>query len=323
MPWVMLDDQFADHPKVMAAGPLASWLYICGLTYCARYLTDGFIPAAQVRKLADVENASALACRLVDADLWHETEGGYLVHDYLNYNPSAEKVRADRAAAKARMAQSRSQEVRPNIKGTPREVRLPRTPTRTPTQTHTPERERARARADTHARTHAREADAADAADTALSLSQKAVASEPEAEQILAQADVALAEVKAYDAVHAACVTALKWAPKSVRERDEWREGVTLLLAEQETPATIPKLVRQWRAKVGDQVKCSPLILYNHLGELRGTNYAQYSNGPHSAHHGNGLNEQGRALSEEAASLANYRAKADVVREVFGRAAPD
>ena len=46
MSWIKIDDQFADHPKVLQAGPLASWLYVCGLTYSGRYLTDGWVPSA-------------------------------------------------------------------------------------------------------------------------------------------------------------------------------------------------------------------------------------------------------------------------------------
>ncbi len=96
--WVKLDDQFSDHPKVIEAGPLASWLYVCGLTYAARYLTDGYIPAGQVRKLADVDNAAELAAKLVDVGLWESIDGGYLIHDYLEYNPNREDVMATREA---------------------------------------------------------------------------------------------------------------------------------------------------------------------------------------------------------------------------------
>jgi hypothetical protein len=98
MPWVRIDDQFADHPKIVAAGPLASWLYICGLTYASRLLTDGFIPAGQVRKLADVSNAQKLADSLVRVGLWDVAEGGYAIHDYLEYNPSRTKTLATREA---------------------------------------------------------------------------------------------------------------------------------------------------------------------------------------------------------------------------------
>lgn len=107
MAWVKLDDQFADHPKVNAAGPLASWLYVCGLTYCARQLTDGFIPAAQIRKLADVDNAGELASILVSVGLWEQVEGGYMAHDYLKYNPTAAQVKAEREATRQRVAKWR------------------------------------------------------------------------------------------------------------------------------------------------------------------------------------------------------------------------
>lgn len=98
MSWVKIDDQFPDHPKVVAAGPLASWMYVCGLSYCARFLTDGFIPAAQIRRLADVDGATQLAETLVRVGLWEHAEGGYQVHDYLEYQPSKEKALATKEA---------------------------------------------------------------------------------------------------------------------------------------------------------------------------------------------------------------------------------
>lgn len=114
MPWAKIDDGFTDHPKVIAAGPLASWLYVCGLTYCARLLTDGFVPTGQVRKLADVDGAMELADKLVSVGLWSRVDGGFQIHDYLEYNPSAEKVKAERKAAQERMQRARSGEVRAN-----------------------------------------------------------------------------------------------------------------------------------------------------------------------------------------------------------------
>lgn len=107
MTWAKLDDQMPDHPKVVEAGPLASWLNICGICYCSRYLTDGFIPAGQIRRLADVDNALALAQRLVEVGMWEVAEGGYRVHDYLTYNPSAESVRRERAKTAERQANFR------------------------------------------------------------------------------------------------------------------------------------------------------------------------------------------------------------------------
>jgi hypothetical protein len=58
---------------------------VCGLTYCARLLTDGFIPTGQVRKLADLDRALDLAQILVGVGLWEEVEGGYQVTDAIRW----------------------------------------------------------------------------------------------------------------------------------------------------------------------------------------------------------------------------------------------
>lgn len=104
MTWVRLADDFYDHPKLLAAGPTAGWLWVCGLAYCNRYLTDGFLPSAAVTRLADIENPHRLAARLVDIGLWESVDGGYRVHDYRDYQPTAETVRTDRAKVSARVA---------------------------------------------------------------------------------------------------------------------------------------------------------------------------------------------------------------------------
>lgn len=114
MPWARFDDQFPDHPKVVKVGPLAAWLSVCAVCYCSRYLTDGFVPEAQLRKLADVKDPVSLAERLVDAGVWERCDGGFMVHDYLEYNPSRDAVLANRDTAKQRMSKRRSPEVRSN-----------------------------------------------------------------------------------------------------------------------------------------------------------------------------------------------------------------
>ena len=114
MPWVKIDDQFADHPKIMQAGPLAAWIYVCGLCYSARYLTDGFIPDGQVRKLADVDDVTPLVTRLVDVGLWDVSPGGYQIHDYLDYNPTGEQIKEERKASAKRQADYRERHRKPN-----------------------------------------------------------------------------------------------------------------------------------------------------------------------------------------------------------------
>src|SRR3990167_275444 len=96
MSWVKIDDHFPEHPKVLMAGPQAAWLYVCGLAYASRNLTDGLIPASQVKRLAEVPTAPKLATKLVEVGLWEQVGGGYIIHDYLEYNPTREEVLARR-----------------------------------------------------------------------------------------------------------------------------------------------------------------------------------------------------------------------------------
>jgi hypothetical protein len=111
MAWSKLDDHFFLNPKIMQAGIHATALYLSGLCHCSRLLTDGDIAAAMVPKLAalaDVSDATGAAARLVELGLWEVTPAGYAVHDYLDYNLTAEQIRARRAATARRVGQWRA-----------------------------------------------------------------------------------------------------------------------------------------------------------------------------------------------------------------------
>jgi hypothetical protein len=132
MPWVKIDDNFSMHPKVMAAGGLATLLFIEGLCYCARHLTDGFIPEHAVLRMVDPVlldlyyqgggTALMVADKLIDVGLWEQADGGYTVHDYLDYNPSGAKVRAEREAHAQRMADWREKKERGQARGAIRDT---------------------------------------------------------------------------------------------------------------------------------------------------------------------------------------------------------
>jgi hypothetical protein len=98
MPWVKLDDSFPEHAKVERAGEHAGWMYVVGLCYCSRANTDGFISEARMRKLTSFRNAAKLAAALVREGLWELAEGGYRVHDYHDYQPTAAEISARRKA---------------------------------------------------------------------------------------------------------------------------------------------------------------------------------------------------------------------------------
>ena len=110
MTWTKIDDQFYDHPKIVAAGSLGIALFVCGLSYCSRHLTDGFITEIQVPRLTDADEPQAIAKKLVKVGLWERRDGGYQIHDFLEYNPSAAKVKAERKRNARRQAEWRQRQ---------------------------------------------------------------------------------------------------------------------------------------------------------------------------------------------------------------------
>jgi hypothetical protein len=120
MAWVKIDDQFPEHPKVAAAGPLAMAMQVAGLCYCNRKLTDGFIPRSIARTLLDWQvdhpdgrvftvsvtsgfhgedvDADWVIELLVSAGMWEQVAGGYRIHDYHDYQPSKDQLEAGREA---------------------------------------------------------------------------------------------------------------------------------------------------------------------------------------------------------------------------------
>jgi hypothetical protein len=106
--WLKVDDALTENPKCVGLSPFAWTLWIHGLAYCSRNLTDGNIPHAIVPRLCSIKDAAKAAAELVDAGLWHVTPDGWTVHDYLDHQRSRAQVQADRAAAAERQAKSRA-----------------------------------------------------------------------------------------------------------------------------------------------------------------------------------------------------------------------
>jgi hypothetical protein len=93
MTWFKVDDGLAFHAKVVQAGNAAMGLWVRAGSWSAQQLTDGFIPEQIALTLGGKGQVTAL----VAAGLWVVVEGGYQIHDYLSYNPTADEVRADQA----------------------------------------------------------------------------------------------------------------------------------------------------------------------------------------------------------------------------------
>lgn len=98
--WFKVDDSFHSHPKVLATEPAALGLWVVAGAWSSANLTDGFVPDHALPRLAP--DAATLARALVAAGLWTRTRGGYVFHDWCDYNPTRKDVgRTSDAAAKA------------------------------------------------------------------------------------------------------------------------------------------------------------------------------------------------------------------------------
>lgn len=105
MPWFKVDDGLHSHPKWLAASPHARALWVTAGSWCAAQLTDGHIPRHVLPTLCGRPKD---ATELVRLGLWTETDTGWAFHDWDGYQPSAESVEAERAAARERQRRARA-----------------------------------------------------------------------------------------------------------------------------------------------------------------------------------------------------------------------
>lgn len=97
MPWLRIDDQIAMHAKTVACGNAAFGAWVRMAAWSAAQLTDGHVPKAVARMFAaDAEVEQLVSVRFLDI-----ADGGYQVHDFLEFNPSREKTLEERAAKRA------------------------------------------------------------------------------------------------------------------------------------------------------------------------------------------------------------------------------
>jgi hypothetical protein len=109
MSWVKVDDGFPRHPKVFVAAGLVKphgysrvlSMALQGNCYASSSLSDGFLPLEAVKRFHD-SSPIQVAKALVKAKLWEDGDGGYVIHDYLDYNPSAVEVKQKRQRDSAR-----------------------------------------------------------------------------------------------------------------------------------------------------------------------------------------------------------------------------
>lgn len=116
MPWVRFDDQYPIHRKVETLSDAAFRLHTAAIFWCARNLTDGRVSTVDLDSVAPkkMRRPEKFVVELVERGVWHEpgqacgspkcplstapVDGGWVLHDYFDYQPTKAKVTAEREA---------------------------------------------------------------------------------------------------------------------------------------------------------------------------------------------------------------------------------
>jgi hypothetical protein len=107
--WFKVDDRLPTHRKVLSIPRGARRVAAIGAwTLCGAWVSgngnDGHVPA---HVLDDFGIPARAAADLVSCGMWKVSEDGYVIHDYLDYNPTGEQIANDRAAAAERQRRAR------------------------------------------------------------------------------------------------------------------------------------------------------------------------------------------------------------------------
>lgn len=103
MSWVRVDDGFYSHPKRWLLGERldAIGLWLLCLCYASHQLTNGYVPKEFVDANRPRPDRRKTLQALLDVGMLVAVEGGYVIHDYLDYQPSREDVVAKRSEVSA------------------------------------------------------------------------------------------------------------------------------------------------------------------------------------------------------------------------------
>jgi hypothetical protein len=101
-----VDDGFGQHPKTVGISLEAVGVWTLAGCWCARYLTDGYIPTKVLHQLCGPRRRAIE--ELVDRRLLCPQAGGYQFVDWLDYQRSREQIESSQAANRERVAKWRA-----------------------------------------------------------------------------------------------------------------------------------------------------------------------------------------------------------------------
>jgi hypothetical protein len=125
MAWGRLHDRANGDAKLLALSDAAWRMWGSGLIYCQAALTDGFIPEHAIHtfgvRARNKEVVAEELCRCLvpgKGPLWQRVNGGYQIHDYLDWNDSRADILAGRARGRRRVANHREKRVTETMRNT-------------------------------------------------------------------------------------------------------------------------------------------------------------------------------------------------------------
>lgn len=110
MGWAKLDDLYPWHRKVRRLTDAAFRLHTTAIAMCARDETDGLVTLEDIGEMPSIKRPERSIEQLLAHGLWEVVDGGWEVHDFLEYNPSHEQKVRDRARAAERQRARRERQ---------------------------------------------------------------------------------------------------------------------------------------------------------------------------------------------------------------------
>lgn len=105
--YVPLDVEFDSDDKLILAGPMAELLFVRGLAFAKRTMSNGDITTAQLVVVGrGIPSAKKHAERLVEVGAWRATPNGFHITAWLKRNKSVDAITSEREAKKAASAKA-------------------------------------------------------------------------------------------------------------------------------------------------------------------------------------------------------------------------
>lgn len=160
MAWGAVDDGLHCHTKTAKAGLEAMGLWVVCASWANDNLTDGFVPFEIIERYAGSKyKATILSKRLVScgrpgqAGFWEPVEGGFMMHDFHDFNRSREKILSAREKWKSEKTKYKGKNsTRLSNSSTPESARIPPYPIPIPNSPKSTDTETERRKSTEHGR---------------------------------------------------------------------------------------------------------------------------------------------------------------------------